>query len=168
MTTDRIKLMVVDDHEVVRTGLKAILEPECDIDVVAEAGSAEEAARMADAYQPTVVLMDVRMEGMNGIEACRIIKSAHPDINVLMLTSFAEDEAVTSAIMAGASGFLLKNVNRADLLKAIRAVSQGQSLLDSAITKSVMDKFANLMESEKDRALDSISTREREVLALIA
>jgi RNA polymerase sigma factor (sigma-70 family) len=160
--------MVVDDHEVVRTGLKAILEPESDIDVVAEAGSAQEAVRMADTFEPTVVLMDVRMEGMNGIEACRIIKSAHPDINVLMLTSFAEDEAVTSAIMAGASGFLLKNVNRADLLKAIRAVSQGQSLLDPAITKSVMDKFANLMESEKDRALDSISSREREVLALIA
>jgi DNA-binding NarL/FixJ family response regulator len=168
MTTDRIRLIVVDDHEVVRTGLKAILEPESDIDVVAEAGSAQEAVRMADTFEPTVVLMDVRMEGMNGIEACRIIKSAHPDINVLMLTSFAEDEAVTSAIMAGASGFLLKNVNRADLLKAIRAVSQGQSLLDPAITKSVMDKFANLMESEKDRALDAISNREREVLTLIA
>ena len=160
--------MVVDDHEVVRTGLKAILEPENDIDVVAEAGSAQEAARMADTFEPGVVLMDVRMEGMNGIEACRIIKSAHPDINVLMLTSFAEDEAVTSAIMAGASGFLLKNVNRADLLKAIRAVSQGQSLLDPAITKTVMDKFANLLESEHDRALDAISDREREVLTLIA
>lgn len=168
MTTDRIRLMVVDDHEVVRTGLKAILEPENDIDVVAEAASAQEAARMADTFEPDVILMDVRMEGMNGIEACRIIKSAHPNINVLMLTSFAEDEAVTSAIMAGASGFLLKNVNRADLLKAIRAVSKGQSLLDPAVTKSVMDKFANLLESEKDRALDAISSREREVLSLIA
>lgn len=168
MTTERIRLMVVDDHEVVRTGLKAILEPENDIDVVAEAGSAQEAGRMADTFEPNVVLMDVRMEGMNGIEACRIIKSAHPSINVLMLTSFAEDEAVTSAIMAGASGFLLKNVNRADLLKAIRGVSQGQSLLDPAITKSVMDKFADLLESEQDRALDAISDREREVLSLIA
>ena len=168
MTTDRIRLMVVDDHEVVRTGLKAILEPENDIDVVAEAASAQEAARMADTFEPDVILMDVRMEGMNGIEACRIIKSAHPNINVLMLTSFAEDEAVTSAIMAGASGFLLKNVNRADLLKAIRAVSKGQSLLDPSFTKSVMDKFANLLESEKDRALDAISSREREVLSLIA
>ena len=168
MTTDRIRLMVVDDHEVVRTGLKAILEPENDIDVVAEAGSAQQAARMADTFEPDVILMDVRMEGMSGIEACRIIKSAHPSINVLMLTSFAEDEAVTSAIMAGASGFLLKNVNRADLLKAIRAVSQGQSLLDPAVTKSVMDRFANLLESEHDRALDAISSREREVLSLIA
>ncbi|MCH8311005.1 MAG: response regulator transcription factor [Chloroflexi bacterium] len=168
MTTNRIRLMVVDDHEVVRTGLKAILEPESDIDVVGEAGSAQEAARMADTFEPDVILMDVRMEGMNGIEACRIIKSAHPSINVLMLTSFAEDEAVTSAIMAGASGFLLKNVNRADLLKAIRAVSQGQSLLDPAVTKSVMDRFAGLLESEHDRALDAISSREREVLGLIA
>ena len=168
MTTNRIRLMVVDDHEVVRTGLKAILEPESDIDVVGEAGSAQEAARMADTFEPDVILMDVRMEGMNGSEAWRIIKSAHPSINVLMLTAVAEDEAVTSAILAGASGFLLKNVNRADLLKAIRAVSQGQSLLDPAVTKSVMDRFAGLLESEHDRALDAISSREREVLSLIA
>lgn len=168
MNAESIRLMVVDDHEVVRSGLKAILQPESDISVVAEAGSAEEAARQADAWTPDVVLMDVRMEGMNGVEACRIIKSAHPDTSVLMLTSFAEEEAVTSAIMAGASGFLLKNVGRADLLKAIRAVGRGQSLLDPAVTRSVMDRFAGLLESEHSRALEAISPREQEVIGLIA
>jgi|TARA_Y100000310_G_scaffold325498_1_gene389050 DNA-binding NarL/FixJ family response regulator len=168
MATNKIRLMVVDDHEVVRTGLRAILEPEDDIEVVAEAPSAVEAARQADAHQPNVVLMDVRMEGMNGIEACRIIKNSHPDMAVLMLTSFSEEEAVTSAIMAGASGFLLKNVGRAELLKAIRAVGAGQSLLDPAVTRSVIDRYAKLLESERDRAVDAISDREREVITLVA
>ena len=168
MATNKIRLMVVDDHEVVRTGLRAILEPEDDIEVVAEAPSAVEAARQADAHQPNVVLMDVRMEDMNGIEACRIIKNSHPDMAVLMLTSFSEEEAVTSAIMAGASGFLLKNVGRAELLKAIRAVGAGQSLLDPAVTRSVIDRYAKLLESERDRAVDAISDREREVITLVA
>jgi|TARA_Y100000294_G_scaffold40719_1_gene36862 DNA-binding NarL/FixJ family response regulator len=168
MATNKIRLMVVDDHEVVRTGLRAILEPEDDIEVVAEAPSAVEAARQADAHQPNVVLMDVRMEGMNGIEACRIIKNSHPDMAVLMLTSFSEEEAVTSAIMAGASGFLLKNVGRVELLKAIRAVGAGQSLLDPAVTRSVIDRYAKLLESERDRAVDAISDREREVITLVA
>ncbi|HAL47604.1 MAG TPA: DNA-binding response regulator, partial [Dehalococcoidia bacterium] len=136
--------------------------------VVAEAPSAVEAARQADAHQPNVVLMDVRMEGMNGIEACRIIKNSHPDMAVLMLTSFSEEEAVTSAIMAGASGFLLKNVGRVELLKAIRAVGAGQSLLDPAVTRSVIDRYAKLLESERDRAVDAISDREREVITLVA
>ncbi|MDP6301990.1 MAG: response regulator transcription factor [SAR202 cluster bacterium] len=168
MEANKIRLMVVDDHEVVRTGLRAILEPEDDIEVIAEASSAVEAARQADANQPNVVLMDVRMEGMNGIEACRLIKNAHPDMAVLMLTSFSEEEAVTSAIMAGASGFLLKNVGRAELLKAIRAVGSGQSLLDPAVTRSVIDRYAQLLESECDRAVDAISDREREVITLVA
>tara|TARA_B100000315_G_scaffold41113_1_gene35925 strand:+ start:1905 stop:2588 length:684 start_codon:yes stop_codon:yes gene_type:complete len=168
MATNKIRLMVVDDHEVVRTGLRAILEPEDDIEVVAEAPSAVEAARQADAHQPNVVLMDVRMEDMNGIEACRIIKNSHPDMAVLMLTSFSEEEAVTSAIMAGASGFLLKNVGRVELLKAIRAVGAGQSLLDPAVTRSVIDRYAKLLESERDRAVDAISDREREVITLVA
>ena len=99
----RIRVMVVDDHEVVRSGLKAILEPEVDLQIVGDAASATEAIERVPLLDPNVILMDVRMEGMNGIEACRLIKSAHPEVSVLMLTSFGEEEAVMSAIMAGAA-----------------------------------------------------------------
>ena len=164
-----IRLMVVvDDHEVVRSGLKAILEPEADLKVVGEASSATEAVQRVSGLDPHVVLMDVRMEGMSGIEACRLIKSAHPQVNVLMLTSFSEDEAVTSAIMAGASGYLLKNVGRADLLSAIRAVASGQSLLDPSVTRKVMERLVKLTAKEEQRATEDLSSREAEVLALVA
>ena len=163
-----IRLMVVDDHEVVRSGLKAILEPEADLKVVGEASSATEAVQRVSGLDPNVVLMDVRMEGMSGIEACRLIKSAHPQVNVLMLTSFSEDEAVTSAIMAGASGYLLKNVGRADLLSAIRAVAGGQSLLDPSVTRKVMERLVKLTAKEEQRATEDLSGREAEVLALVA
>ena len=164
----RIKLMVVDDHEVVRTGLRAILEPEEDLDVVGEAGSAADAVDQASVLAPDVVLMDVRMGGMSGIDACGYIKSANPDTAVLMLTSFSEEEAVMSAIMAGASGYLLKNVGRGDLISAIRAVASGQNLLDPAVTKKVMDRLAVLAAGEEERVLEDISAREREVLTLVA
>ena len=164
----RTRVMVVDDHEVVRSGLRAILEPEQDLDVVGEAASAAEAVRGVPRLQPDVILMDVRMAEMNGIEACRLIKSDHPQVNVLMLTSFGEREAVVSSIMAGASGYLLKNVGRADLLKAIRAVAAGQNLLDPSVTRTVMEQLARLASREQDRALGEISEREKEVLALVA
>ena len=165
---EKIRLMVVDDHELVRMGLKAILEAEDDIEVVGEASSAREAISAVPYLSPSVVLMDIRMEGMNGIEACRLIKSASPRVNVVMLTSFSEEEAVMSSIMAGASGYLLKNLGRADLLKSIRAVAQGQNLLDPAVTSKVMERLRQLTAKEQDRALNVISVREKEVLALIA
>ncbi len=165
---EKIRLMVVDDHELVRMGLKAILEAEDDIEVVGEASSAREAISAVPYLSSSVVLMDIRMEGMNGIEACRLIKSASPRVNVVMLTSFSEEEAVMSSIMAGASGYLLKNLGRADLLKSIRAVAQGQNLLDPAVTSKVMERLRQLTAKEQDRALDVISVREKEVLALIA
>ncbi len=164
----KIRVMVVDDHEVVRTGLKAILEIEDDMEVVGEASSADSAVREATRLNPDVVLMDVRMEGASGIEACRMIKSANPRPNVLMLTSFAEEEAVLSAIVAGASGYLLKNVGRPDLLKAIRAVASGQNLLDTAVTGKVMEKLAQLTTRNQDQTAEVLSEREREVLLLVA
>ena len=163
-----ISIMVVDDHEVVRSGLKAILETEEDLKVVGEAASASEAIQKVSHINPQVILMDVRMDGMNGIEACRLIKSAHPQVNVLILTSFGEEEAVMSAIMAGASGYLLKNVGRADLLKAIRAIAAGQNLLDPSVTKKVMERLTKLAAKEKEQALEAISDREKEVLVLVA
>ena len=163
-----VRIMVVDDHEVVRTGLRAILEPEDDLEVVAEAGSGDEAVRAIGNPPPDVVLMDVRMGDMSGTEACRLIKSAHPDVRVLMLTSFGEEEAVMAAILAGASGYLLKNSGRAELLSAIRAVAGGQSLLDPSVTKKVMERLASLTQKESDRAVEALSEREREVVELVA
>jgi len=163
-----IRIMVVDDHEVVRTGLKTILEPEADLQLVGDAGSAQQAIQLASRLEPDLILMDVRMEQMSGVEACRLIKSAHPQIKVLMLTSFAEEEAVMASIMARASGYLLKNVGRADLLKAIRSVASGQNLLDPGVSKMVMERLARLAAKEEGQALGELSDREKEVLVLIA
>ncbi|MDA1215578.1 MAG: response regulator transcription factor [Chloroflexi bacterium] len=163
-----IRIMVVDDHEVVRTGLRAILEPEEDLEVIAEAGSGDDAIQAIGNPPPDVVLMDVRMGEMSGTEACRLIKSAHPDVRVLMLTSFGEEEAVMAAIMAGASGYLLKNAGRSELLSAIMAVAGGQSLLDPSVTKQVMERLASLTQKESAHAVETLSEREREVVELVA
>lgn len=163
-----IRIMIVDDHEVVRSGLKAILEPEDDLEVVGEASSGSEAVEKMARLDPSLVLMDVRMEEMSGIEACRLIKSSHPQVNVLMLTSFGEEEAVMASIMAGASAYLLKNVGRTELIRAIRGVAGGQNLLDPAVTKRVMERLAQLTVKEEEREVAGLSGREKEVLALVA
>lgn len=163
----RIRVMVVDDHDVVRWGLKTALETEQDIEVVAEAGSADVAVRAAAIQRPDVVLMDVRMPGKDGIEACRSIRAAGPQIRVLMLTSHTEEQAVLASIMAGASGYLLKNVGRAELLSAVRTVAGGGSLLDPAVTPGVLARLKDLA-ANGDPALAGVSEREREVLSLVA
>ena len=137
----KTRLMIVDDHEVVRMGLKAALEIEHDFTVVAEAGNGKEAIDKARAHQPDIVLMDVRMDGMDGIEACREIRSEFPETRVLMLTSFAEEETVVAALLAGAAGYVLKNVARARLLEALRSVARGETLLDSKVTQGVLEKL---------------------------
>lgn len=162
------KLLLVDDHEVVRSGLQMILSAEEDLRVVGEAASAEESIRKAEGLEPDVVLMDVRMGAVSGIDACRAIKSARPETNVLIFTSFGDEEAVMAAIIAGASGYLLKNVSRAELLSAIRKVAEGQNLLDPAVTRKVMERLSQLAGREQDRVMEQISEREREVLALVA
>ena len=163
----KTRLMIVDDHEFLRMGLKAALEVEPDFTVVAEASNGREAIEKAKAHQPDIVLMDVRMEGVDGIEACREVRSALPGTKVLMLTSFAEEETVVAALLAGASGYVLKNVARARLLEALRSVARGESLLDSKVTKTVLDRLVGMHEkaSEPD---DDLTAREREVLVLIA
>ena len=162
----KTRLMIVDDHEVVRMGLRAALEVEPDFTVVAEAGNGKEAIEKARAHQPDIVLMDVRMDGMDGIEACREIRSEYPDTKVLMLTSFAEEETVVSALLAGAAGYVLNNLARSRLLEALRSVARGESLLDSKVTKGVLEKLV----AGKDKAApdDELTPREREVLILIA
>lgn len=162
----KTRLMIVDDHEVVRMGLKAALEVEDDFIVVAEAGNGKDAIDRARAHQPDIVLMDVRMDGMDGIEACREIRNELPGTRVLMLTSFAEEETVVAAVLAGAAGYVLKNVARARLLDSLRAVARGESLLDSKVTRSVFEKLV-ARDGKKDER-DVLTDREREVLVLIA
>lgn len=163
----KTRLMIVDDHEVVRMGLRAALEVEEDFTVVAEAGNGREAIDKALAHRPDIILMDVRMDGMDGIEACREVRNELPDTKVLMLTSFAEEETVVAALLAGAAGYVLKNVARSRLLEALRAVARGESLLDSKITRQVLERLTNPDAKPADDH-DLLTDREREVLALIA
>ena len=164
----QIRVLLVDDHAVVRAGLRAILEVEDDIAVVAEAADGDAAVREALAANPAAVIMDVRMGPTDGIQACREIKSERDGIGVLMLTSFGGAEAVVAALMAGASGFLLKNTGRDELLRAIRAVARGESLLDAAATRQITNKIVDLAGGGGAPLVSRLSDREREVLTLVA
>lgn len=158
----KVRIMIVDDHEVVRMGMRAVIEPETDLIVVGEASNGAQALAKVGVLDPQVILMDVRMEKMSGIEACREIKSQYPAIAILMLTSYTDDDAIVSSVLAGASGYLLKNERRAELLRAIRLVAGGQSLLDARMAKQAMERMA------KQAPGSELTGREREVLALIA
>lgn len=165
----RIRVLLVDDHELVRFGLRTTIEAEDDLEVVGEAGTGEQAVAMAASLAPTVIVMDVRMgAGIDGIEACRQVKSDNPGVAVLILTSFGTDEAVVSAVLAGANGFLLKNTGRTEVLRALRVVASGQSLLDPAVTQQVAKKLAQLSSNDGPPELAVLSSREKEVLALVA
>ncbi|HYV01745.1 MAG TPA: response regulator transcription factor, partial [Actinomycetota bacterium] len=147
-----LRVMLVDDHEVVRSGIRSMLQATDDIVVTAEAGSVREAIDEAERSRPDVVVMDVRLIDGSGIEATREIRARRPQTQVLMLTSFADDEALFASIMAGASGYVLKQVKSGELVRAIRAVGQGQSLLDPAVTSAVLDRLRrgkHLMKDEK-------------------
>jgi two-component system, NarL family, response regulator DevR len=133
-----VRVMLVDDYQVVRDGLKAVLAREADMTVVAEAASADEAVRVAQACRPDVVIMDVRLGGGSGIEATRDIRAHDPGVKVLMLTSFADDEALYSSVMAGASGFILKQIRLDGLMQAIRAVAAGETLISEDETGRVV------------------------------
>jgi two-component system response regulator DevR len=157
----KTRIMIVDDHEVVRMGMRAAFETEPDLAVVGEASNGAEALAKMPVLDPQLILMDVRMEKMNGIEACREIKSRYPDVRILMITSYTDDDAVISSILAGASGYLLKHLSRAELLRSIRLVASGHSLIDSNTTKQVVERLTQMPGSE-------LTDREREVLALVA
>lgn len=163
-----IRILVVDDHGIVREGLKMVLGLEADFEVVGEAATGREAVAQASRLHPDVVLMDVLMDEVSGIDACRQIKSVRPETQVLMLTSHDAAQAVEASVLAGASGYLLKNGGRDDLLKGIRAVAQGESLLSPSITAQVLDRFADLSRKERERENDILSEREKEVLVLVA
>ena len=158
----KIRIMIVDDHEVVRLGLRTVFELEPDLAVVGEASNGLEALAKIGVLDPQVILMDVRMEKMNGIEACREIKSLYPAVHILMITSYTDDDAIVSSVLAGASGYLLKNVSRVELLRAIRVAATGQSLLDANTTKQLMEQLQAQVPGNE------LTEREREVLALVA
>ena len=160
--------MLVDDHEVVRQGIRALLESAADIVVAGEAGGVQEAVEVAASVRPDVVIMDVRLEDGSGIEATREIRAARPDTKVLMLTSFADDEALFASIMAGASGYVLKQVRGGQLVRSVKTVAQGGSLLDPAVTGAVLDRLRKGKHLLKDERLARLSAQEERILALVA
>jgi len=163
-----LRVMLVDDHEIVRDGIKAMLDTQDDIVVTAQAGSVQEAIDEAARTRPDVVVMDVRLADGSGIEATRQIRADHPETKVLMLTSFADDEALFSSIMAGASGYVLKQVKSGELLRAIRAVGAGDSLLDPGVTTAVLDRLRKGKHLLKDEKLARLSPQEERILTLVA
>jgi two-component system response regulator DevR len=164
---DRIRLMLVDDHEVVRLGLKNLLERREHFEVVGEAGSVAEAISVAHESKPDVIVMDIRLPDGNGVEATREIRGERPETKVIMLTSYADDEAIYGSIMAGASGYLLKQTRGQNLAEAIERVAAGDSLLDSAVTEKVLERMRSLARGEADE-LAPLTDQERKVLAGIA
>jgi DNA-binding NarL/FixJ family response regulator len=162
------RIILVDDHEVVRLGLKALLERNQQFDVVGEASSARDAIEQVTALQPDVVVMDIRLPGTSGIEACEEIVNRFPGTKVIMLTSYAEDEMLFSAIRAGASGYILKQIGSDDLIKALEAVSRGEALLDPAVTQRVFQEVRRAVKEEEASAFAHLSQQEKHVLLLVS
>ncbi|WP_230884514.1 response regulator transcription factor [Planomonospora sp. ID82291] len=162
---DVIRVVLVDDHEVVRRGVAALLDSEDDIQVVGEAGTAESAVTRITALQPDVAVLDVRLPDGSGVDVCREVRSRLPGLACLMLTSFADDDALFDSVMAGASGYVLKQIHGSDLVGAVRTVASGQSLLDPQTTASMLARLRD-QESRKD-PLSALSAQERQILDLI-
>jgi DNA-binding NarL/FixJ family response regulator len=160
-----ISVFLLDDHDVVRRGLRDLLEAEDDIEVVGEADSAEQAVRRIGALRPDVAILDVRLPDGDGVEVCREVRSNNPDLVCLMLTSFSDDEALFDAVMAGAAGYLLKQVRENDLVAAIRTVAAGGSLLEPAVIQNVLDRVRS--GSEDDQRLGVLTAQERKIFDLI-
>jgi DNA-binding NarL/FixJ family response regulator len=163
-----LTLLIVDDHEVVRQGLVALIDRRPEFQVVAEAGTSAESIEMAKRYQPDLVVMDVRLPDGSGIEACREIRAELPATRVVMLTSYPDEEAVIAAIVAGASGYLLKQIRGRDLVAALEAVGRGESLLDPAVTGKVLERMRRIASSDQPDKLAALTEQERKILALVA
>jgi DNA-binding NarL/FixJ family response regulator len=164
----QIRILMVDDHEVVRLGLKSLLERQTQFEVVAEAASENEAVEKALAYRPDVVLMDVRLSGGNGVDATARIMTELPETKIIILTSFADDEMLFAAIRAGAVGYVLKQVGSADLLRSIEAAVRGEATLDPSLTQRLFSEMRRSMQREEASAFEELTAQEMQVLALIA
>ncbi len=162
------RIVLVDDHEVVRLGLKSLLERHPQFEVVGEADSAREAMEQVAALKPEIVLMDIRLPGTSGIEACEEIVNKYPGTKVIMLTSYAEDEMLFSAIRAGASGYILKQIGSEELVRALESVSRGEALLDPAVTQRVFQEVRRAVKEEEASAFAHLSQQEKHVLLLVS
>ncbi|MGC8857311.1 MAG: response regulator transcription factor, partial [Anaerolineae bacterium] len=162
------RILLVDDHEIVRLGLKSLLERHPQFEVVGEAASAREAIEQVAALEPDVVVMDIRLPGTSGIEACEEIVNKYPKTKVIMLTSYAEDEMLFSAIRAGASGYILKQIGSEDLIRSLEAVSRGEALLDPAVTQRVFQEVRRAVKDEEASAFAHLSQQEKHVLLLVS
>jgi two-component system response regulator DevR len=165
---EQIRVLIADDHEVVRMGLKALLQQHAHIRVVAEASTGEEAIREAMTVRPDVVVMDIRMPGMSGVDACRQIVQSLPDTRVIILTSYAEDELLFSAIRAGASGYVLKRIGSSNLVQTVEAAARGEAALDPAITEAVFRELRRSENSKEAAVFANLSVQEMRVLSLIS
>ncbi|WP_052391272.1 response regulator [Streptomyces sp. NRRL B-24484] len=164
----RVRIFLLDDHEVVRRGVRDLLEAEPDLEVVGEAGTCAQALARAPAVRPQVAVLDVRLPDGDGVAVCRDLRDRMPGLACLMLTSFDDDDALLDAIMAGAAGYVLKQVKGADLVGAVRTVAAGQSMLDPATTRTLMENLRHQDEEpEPGTALAALTPREREILALV-
>ena len=163
----KIRVFLLDDHELVRRGLRDLLEGEPDIEVVGEAALAGEALRRIPALRPDVAILDARLPDGNGIDVCREIRSAYPEVICLILTSFDDDDALFAAIMAGAAGYVLKQIRGTDFVDAVRRVAAGQSMLDPSVTRAVLARLRDGTPREDPR-LHALTEQERRILELIA
>ncbi|RLC86903.1 MAG: DNA-binding response regulator [Chloroflexi bacterium] len=163
-----LRILIVDDHEVVRLGLRTLLSRVPDFAVVGEAGSAQEALEKTRLYHPDVVVLDVRLPGKNGIQACAMIKEEMPETNVIMLTSYAEDEILFDAINAGAAGYVLKQVGGDELIRAIQCVGRGEALLDPVVTQRVLERVRLASRQEQAAAFNDLTEQELRVLGLVS
>ena len=166
--TTPLSLMIVDDHEVVRQGLVALLGRRPEFQVVAEAGTVAEAIAAARRFRPDLIVMDVRLPDGSGIEACREIRAEMPETRVVMLTSYPDEDAVLSAIVAGASGYLLKQVRARDLVAGLEAVGRGESLLDPAVTGRVLERIRRIATADQPDELAQLTSQEQKILLLVA
>jgi two-component system response regulator DevR len=164
----RQRILLVDDHEVVRLGLRSLLDQHPDFEVVAEATTAREAVEKTEGFRPDVVVMDIRLKGGSGIEACQEITDRFPNTRVIMLTSYAEDEMLFSAIRAGAAGYVLKQIGGEDLIRAIESVGRGEALLDPAVTQRVFQEVRKAAREEEASAFSDLTQQEMHVLQLVA
>jgi two-component system response regulator DevR len=168
MTKACVRLLLVDDHHVVRLGLRALFETAPQVAVVGEAGTASEALTQARRCLPDVVLMDVRLPDGSGVEACREIRSQRPETQVIMLTSYADEDAVVASLMAGAAAYLLKSTDPERLIEAVEVVAHGRSLLDPGVTQTVLEWMRRVATQPQDDPLAELSEQERRILPLIA
>lgn len=163
-----LRIVLVDDHEVVRVGLRTLIERQKDLQVIGEAGSAREAIEQVGRLRPDVVVLDIRLPGSSGVEACREIKSRWPGVRVIILTSFPDDDVLFDAIAAGADGYVLKQVGSDDLINALQRVGRGECLLDPSMIQKVFEKIRSARRHERAEAFKSLTGQEMQILAHIA